>query len=304
MSAALAYKGRHDFSKATYSRLPQDLSDWHKHFEASYFEFMCSLVEEKPDIRKAKEKLIRFRIIRNFFVEELMKFANKPGLITSLDDVNHLTTAIEARNRLVGFFSEHEERLAGIIDVPVSYLPFIKFLEDPAADVLGQTFKLGPKSFLMVRSGSGRELDTTMHEYLHTIVRGLPVFFEEGFCRHALQARGVEDSDLKAVEAMDGEELRVNFAGIQYPALMVSMLSQAFGDKEVERAFFSQDLSPIESRLAFAGLKFSEMDVPHKKNLTRESAEFAAKLKKTLQTHLSKEIIEFVEKIQRALATT
>jgi hypothetical protein len=301
MSAALANKGRYDFSRATYSRLPQDLAEWHGHFEASYFEFMCSLAEENPDMKKAKEKLIRFRIIRNFFIEELMKFAGKPGLITSLDDANHLTIAVEARGRLAGFFSEHEERLAGIIDVPVCYLPFIKVLEDPTADVLGQTFKIGPKSFMMVRSGSGRELDTTMHEYLHTIVRGLPVFFEEGFCRHALQVRGVEDSDLKAVEAMDGEGLRVNFAGIQYPALMVGMMAQAFGNKEIERAFFSQDLSQIEKRLAIAGLKFGEMDDPHRKNLPEEASEFAMKMMKALRTHLSHETAEIVERIHGSI---
>jgi hypothetical protein len=303
MSAALAYTtGKYDIGRATYSKLPQDLRDWHKHFEASYFNFMCRLVEENVDIMKAKDALIRFRIFRNVFMQELMKFANKPGLITSLDEGNYLAMTLDARSRLFGFFPEHEDRLAGIIDVPVSYLPFIKVLEDPAADVLGQTFKLGQKSFMMVRSGSGREPDTTMHEYLHTVVRGLPVFFEEGFCRHALQSRGIEDSDLKAVGAMQGEELRVNFPGIQYPALMVAMLSQAFGDKEVERAFFSQDLSPIENRLAFAGLRFTEMDAPHKKNLSREAVEFALKLKKALERHLSKELCSVVETIHAGIS--
>ncbi|HSB47004.1 MAG TPA: hypothetical protein VLD37_03250 [Candidatus Bilamarchaeum sp.] len=298
MSAALAYEaGKPDIRKASYARLPEDLREWHKHFEASYFNFMCTLVEENVDLKKAKDALIRFRIFRNFFMSELMKFANKPGLITSLDEGNYLATTLEARERLFGFFPEHSERLSGIIDVPANYLPFIKVLEDPSADVLGQTFKFGPKSFMMVRSGSGRELDTAMHEYLHTISRGLPVFFEEGFCRHALQSRGVEDSDLKAVQSMEGDELRVNFAGIQYPALMVAMMSEAFGDKSVERAFFQQDLSPIENRLALAGLRFAEMDAPHRNNIPAEAAAFAIRLGKALETHLSAELKGFVERL-------
>lgn len=269
--------------------LPQKMKDWHKHFEASYYQFMATLLEEKPDIEKAEAALMKFRIYRRIFMAQLLKFANKPGQITAMDDEAHwLATALSARQKLFDAFPAHHDVLLKITDVPVVYLPFIKVLEDPLVEVLGQTFKFGPRSsFTMVRAGSDKELETTAHEYLHTAVRGLHQFFEEGFCRHAMQSRGMEPSDLATVDRMSRDDLIINFAAIQYPALIVAMLSEGLGPKAVETAFFNGDTTALEKRLSFSGLDFEKLNRPFRDNMGKEAAALASRLGKILEPHIS-----------------
>lgn len=237
------------------------------HYEASYYDFVISLTKAEPVTDELLLNLLKFRIYKNAFYTELLK-TSAPGTVTYLKDGDaFFKTAIDARCGLLDMFPEHAGRLDKAIDAPMAFLPFIKLSEDPFSDILGQTMKLGPeRSLIAVRSGTGRELPTAMHENLHAAVRGLPGVFEEGFCRYALQSRGIEPDEMASLASHDDATVRANFGGIFYPNILVNILAQAIGDRKVTGFFFMEGTAGLEEFLRKAGKSVEDIERPFQRN--------------------------------------
>ena len=198
----------------------------------------------------------------------------------------------------------HSAALARGTTAPVAFLPFIKLIEDPYQDVLGQTLKLADSySFIFVRSGTGKEYQTAAHEHLHAAVRGLPGAFEEGFCRHSLERAGVESGELESFFAHDDQTVRLNLASIGYPHLLVLALSQAFGDKEIESAFFTGDTAPLDEKVKrAAGSSLVELDAHFRDGSLHGAASALAGLRSALGQALSAKVIGFIERLEGIVA--
>ncbi len=235
------------------------------HYEASYYDFVVSLTRAEPVTDELLLNLLKFRIYKNAFYSELLK-TSAPGMVTYLKDGEQFfKTAIDARCGLLELFPEHAGHFDKAIDSPMAFLPFIKLSEDPFSDILGQTMKLGPEhSLIAVKSGTGRELPTAMHENLHAAVRGLPGAFEEGFCRYALQSRGIEPDEMISLHAHEDATIRANFGGIFYPNLLVNILAQALGDRKVTGMFFGED--GLEAFLRKIGKSMEDVERPFHRN--------------------------------------
>lgn len=279
--------------------LPKNVREWHAHFEASYCDLMVCLASD-IDMDKTMDALVKFRVFKKMFYFELLKFGRKPGLVTSMDEFDRsMEFAMNARGSLLDCFPAHAGKLKQSLASPVAFLPFIKFFEDPFSDVLGQTIKFDEgDSMIMIKSGSGKEIPTLMHEQLHASARGLPPVFEEGFCRYSLQSKGIDQNDVREMLDNDMEKVRYNFGGIYYPTLLVEMLSQLFGDEKIALAFFRAELADMDRTLKNdAGIGFSELDKPYKENVFRGSVKALAKLVEAFESGLSEQIKDTIRRL-------
>lgn len=247
--------------------LPKKLRDLFDHYEAAYYEFVVCLTAAKPVDDELLVRLLKFRVMKNAFFNELIR-SSRPGLVSHMPgEEGHFKTALDARVALLDSFPSYGEAMERAAEAPVAYLPLIKVSEDPFSEILGQTMKLKEGSLISVKTGTGRELPTTMHESLHAAVRGLPGAFEEGFCRHALQSRKMEEDEMAILPTHDPATLRVNLAGIYYPNLLVNILAESAGSGLIERAFFGCDVTELDAFLRrAAGIGMEELDRPFSHN--------------------------------------
>ncbi|MEW6721712.1 MAG: hypothetical protein AB1324_00455 [Candidatus Micrarchaeota archaeon] len=287
--------------RARHLPMPKKLKDLFSHYESSYYDIMTRLLEDKPEIEKVECAILKFRVFRKIFYSELVKHAHSPGAVTSLEDSNFaVDTVVEGRVKLLETFHGHADALCPAMDTPAAFLPFIKFYEDFLSDILGQTMKYddGRQPMVFVKSGSGRELSTFMHESLHASVRGLPPAFEEGFCRHSLQVLGHDQDELGGLLAHDEEVIRANLAGIYYPNILVRMLSEAFGEKAVRDAFFKMDVSKIDARLGMhARTNLAALDLPYLSGSSAGASKSLAGLADSLASGLSAGVREIISRV-------
>ncbi len=248
--------------------MPARLKERFDHYEAAYYEWVVRLTAPKLEEDPLLISLLRFRVMKSVFFNELIKTSGQ-GLVTHLPGSDgHFRTALDARLTLLDRFPSYQRALENAAEAPVAYLPLIKLSEDPFSEILGQTLKLSAdRSLITVKSGTGHELPTTMHETLHAAVRGLPGVFEEGFCRQALQGRGLEEDEMRTLLGHDPATLRANLAGIYYPNLLVNILSEVVGNEQVERAFFTADIASLDAFLdRAAGLGMGDLERPFRTN--------------------------------------
>jgi hypothetical protein len=227
------------------------------------------------DEESSRRALETFRSSKNSFYHELFEFANQPGLVSSFDSIDPAADLVaKARAVLLRSFSSYAAQLEPIVHVPVVFLPFINFSENPFIEILGFTTKLdSERSIIVVKSGAGSEFLTTMHEYLHTSVRGLPGVFEEGYCRHSLECLGADKNRLSGVSAFDPDTIKKYFGEIFYPHLLVSLLAGGAGARAVSDAFFCRDFSRIADIVKVsAGRDIQEIDRPFQENSFRKVA--------------------------------
>jgi hypothetical protein len=291
--------GRH-----SYEPLPKKLKEWHSHYEAGYFDFVARLSSEDSDGNDVLLALLKFRIFRKAFLSGLAGFTDRPGMVTSLSEGPLcLALAEEASEKLLSAFPGHGAPIERGLLAPAALLPFIKLHEDPFSEILGQTLKLAPeRSLVMVRSGSGRELPTLMHERLHASVRNLPGVFEEGFCRYALQSRGLDEDELLLLPGRDRDTIRWNFAPIYYPNLLVAMLSQGVGERKTERSFFGEDAGALRLMARLSGKEAGELERIFRKGLHAEAASVVMKLRDALRGYLDRGLAMALDAVGEAFA--
>jgi hypothetical protein len=242
--------------------LPEGLRALYGHYEAAYYDFVVGITKPAPSDDEILGNILKFRVFKNAFYSGMARRAAE-GSVAFIEDGERLfSIAAQSRALLLDSFPDHAGVLDKALKAPLAFLPFIRISEDPFGEVLGHTIKTGADSSLItVRSGSGRELPTSMHEHLHAAVRGLPGVFEEGFCRYALQIRGFEESEVLKMPALGAEAVRANFRAIYFPNLLVTMLAQAAGDRKVTEVFFGQDASELDAFLHRAcGQGLADMD--------------------------------------------
>ena len=293
---------RKEESASHHRPLSRELRALFAHYEASYYDFVTSLTKAEPVTDELLADLLKFRVFRNAFYSGLLKESGD-GLVTYLDEgERYFRMTDDARLGLLDAFPRHADRL--VMDVPIAYLPFIKMSEDPFSEILGQTLKLNDKkNFITVKSGTGKELPTAMHEHLHAAVRGLPGVFEEGFCRHSLQSRGIEPDEMPVLAAHEREMIRANFSGIYYPNLLVNILAQAVGPKQVEDIFFSRDTSELDAFLRrVSGRGLAEMDRAFRQSLPEPAIDIVRTLGEAFGKALSNEMKKVIEVVCAARA--
>jgi hypothetical protein len=290
------------YERMHHEPLPKKLRALFDHYEASYYEFVVSLTKPEPLTEELLLSLMKFRIYKNAFYSALLKHSHD-GLITYIDHgEHHFNIAKQSRMNLLDLFPEHAGQLEKAMEVPAAFLPFIKMAEDPYTEVLGQTLKLDrERSLITIRSGTGKELPTSMHEHLHAAVRGLPGVFEEGFCRYALQSRGIEPDEMIVLAGHDREMIRANFSGIYYPNVLVNILAQAIGPKQVTDIFFSQDAGELDAFLRrMIGKGFAELELPFRANLPDQAITIVKSMGEAFGRGISNEMKRVIDIVAAA----
>ncbi|MEW6035930.1 MAG: hypothetical protein AB1529_04920 [Candidatus Micrarchaeota archaeon] len=304
MQPALQTTGPQCRIQARHAPMAKELKEWYGMYEASYCEFVTNLLSNKPPDEKLVDSLIRFRVFKGIFYSRLLRHGQKSGAVTSLDDPEgFVNLTIMSRMKLLETFPEHAGSLQPVLDNPVAFLPFIRFSEDPTSEILGQTMKFDNKPpMIIIRSGTGRELATTMHEHLHAAVKGLPGAFEEGFCRYSLQAAGHESDEVPHILEYDEAAIRMSFAPIFYPNLLVNVLAQGFGEREVRKAFFKMDTSDIDGDLrVFLGKELAHFDAPFRSGSAADAIGFLDQLVSVLGSDLAGPLRETIGQLGELL---
>ena len=275
----------------------------HAHYKDRYYNYRAKL--ESENITESSLSLTEFRAAKKHFYEKLLAFANKPGVYSFADGDLFSQLVANARETLHQSFPDHVGCLTGIDVVPMIYLPFINYSENPSFDVMGYAMKLDQdRSIVVVKAGTGAEFLTTLHEYLHTTARGLPSVFEEGFCRYSLQHIGLDQRAFSGVLTYSPAIIRKYFNEIFYPHLLVSLLAEAFSDRNIHSAFFGRDVSDLERGLACAiGTDFAELTVPYDRNpLRKATIKNVEELSKPVQEDLLRDAMEIILLFKLALA--